>query len=378
MPSRPPDDVRIESVQGGDFSIVVDRATKYEIVNDLTQPSVARFELGDDGSWSALKDALAVGTRFVIYVNDTPRLTGRMLTKNLPINSQNGATIQAIVRTLLADAVFSSAEEFTLRRSSLKDAILGAYAPLGLKEKDFVFRANVARDLITGRSGNSSPPVDLEPLKEDDARVHPPESVYAFVERHLSRFHLTHWDAPDGRIVVGAPDDTQRPTYNFRIRWRGQGNANNVIEAEKIEDYEDVPGDLWVYGVGGGHSLMNSTVQFGQIQDTLSAVTPALFRRVSIIDESIRTQAQAEARARKEMSARSRMSDAWRLTVDGLTYWDGSQRIAYAPDTVGDVQIDPFGGASGGYLVYRTSLSGDAAGAQTSVLEACAKGVWKL
>lgn len=376
--ARPADTVRIESVQGGDFSIVVDRATAFEIVNDLTQPSQARFELGDDGSWSVIKDALAIGTRFCIYVNDTPRLTGRLLTKNLPVTPQGGATVQAIVRTALADAAYSSAKEFTLRKATLKEALLRVYEPLGFTEKDFVFRANVARDLLTGVGGRADPIVDLQPLKEDEARVHPPETVRDFAERHLSRFHLTHWDSADGKIVVGAPNDQQSPTYHLRCQWRGKGQTNNLEQAEKIEDFEDVPAELWVYGVGGGKQTSKAKIQWLEPNTTLFNVDPLLFRRVSIVDESIKTEQQAMARARREMSARSRMSDAWRLTTDGLSYWDGSRRVPYAVDTVADLTIDPYGGASGAYLVYRTSMTGDADQGFRTVLETCARGVWRL
>ncbi len=377
---RPEPTVRIESVQGGDFSIVVDRVTQFEITQDLTAPSEARFELGDDGSWSAIKPALATGARFAIYVNNTPRLKGRLLAKNLPISVNGGATVQVTVRTLLADAFYSSAEEFNLRKASLKDAILAAYEPLGVKESDFIFVADVNRDLLTGyrgRARGTKPPVDLAPIKEEDARVHPPETIREFVERHLNRYHLTHWDAGDGRIVVGAPDDTQLPLFNFRLRWGINGRANNLLEAQKLEDYEDVPVDLWVYGEGGGKGITKAKVQWLEVDPVLAGVSPGLFRRAVVIDNGIKTQSLAEARARREMSARSRMRDAWRLTYEGLSYWDG-RHIGFGVDTVCDVTIDAYGGASGAYLIYRITQGGNADEGYKTVLDTVAKGVWRL
>ena len=79
MAKRERDRVLIESERGGGFSIVVDRATQYEITTDLTAPSSARFELGDDGTWSAIREALGIGALFSISVNDKPRLKGRLL-----------------------------------------------------------------------------------------------------------------------------------------------------------------------------------------------------------------------------------------------------------------------------------------------------------
>jgi prophage tail gpP-like protein len=378
MARRPQDTVRIESVQGGDFSLVIDRATQYEVTTDMTQPSEARFEMGDSGTWAALKPALAIGGRYVISVNDRPRITGRMLTKALPINAQSGATVQLTIRTRLADAMFTTCDpSINVRKATLKDVILAAYKRMGLMEADFIFSADVARNLLTGKASGGSPSADVAAIKEDAARVHAPETVYSFVERHLNRFGWTHWDAPDGRIVVGAPNDEQEPLYPLRISQK-DGQGNNLLSAEKTEDYEQVPVNLWVYGVGGGRDQAKAKVKFMMIDPVLLAVDPPLDRAAVVIDESIKNEAQAEARARREMSLRSLMKDAWRLEADGLSFWDGSERIAYGIDTVADVHIDVEGGAAGAYLVYRCTLRGDADNGHTTELLTTAKGNWRL
>lgn len=376
--ARPDDTIRIDSVQG-DFAIVIEQATSYEIVNDLTAPSEARFELGDEGTWSALKDAIAIGTRFVVTVNHRPRLRGRLLSRRLPSNPQSGATVQVVVRTVVADAMFTTADpKLNFRRATLRDAVLAAYKPLGLEEADFIFSPEVARDILTGKAGSSKAPADLQTIKEDAAKTAPPETVYAFVERHLNRFHLTHWDGPDGRVVVGAPDDEQAPIGQLRSR-RGQAaQSNNVLSCEKIEDFEEVPTGLWVFGSGGGRELAKRKVQWVEPDPTLVAVEPSLERTVVIVDEGIKTQAQAEARARREMAMRSLQKNAFRISVDGLSYWTGHELIPWAPDTVADVHVDVEGAAPGPYLIYRTALRGNANDGLTAELDLVAKGVWRL
>lgn len=376
---RRPDVLRIDSEQGGDFAIVVDRCSTYELTQSFLEPSEFRFELGDEGTWSALKDATKIGTRFQVFVNDRPRLKGRLLARRLPVSADRGSTMQASVRTRLADADFTTADpKLNLRRTTLKDVVLGAYKQLGLTESDFIFRADLARNVLTGKGSTGKAPVDLAELKEDAAKVHPPETIRGFVERHLARFHLTHWDGPKGEIVVGAPDDEQAPMYQFRCRRQLPASlGNNILDAEKCEDYEQVPAGLWVFGVGGGRDLAKAKVQAVEVDEVLQAVEPPLTRNAVVIDEGVKTQAQAEARARREMSLRSLMKDAWRIRVDGFTHWNGSEQIPYAIDTVADVQIET-GPKPGPYLVHRVTLRGNPDQGQEAELEVVGKGVWKL
>lgn len=379
MAKREADRVTIESIQGGDFNIVVTQATQYEITTDITAPSSARFELGDDGTWSVIRDALGIGAQFLVSVNDKPRLTGRLLTRNLAVSSDAGATVQVVIRTKLADAMFTSVDpKIGVKNTTLKAIVLAAFDRMGLTERDFIFKTDVARDLITGRSKGGTVTEDLALLKEDEARPHPPETVWSFVERHLSRFHLMMWDAPDGRIVIGAPDDAQDPTY-FMTAHRGiAGKTNNLLSATKTEDYEDVPTQLWVYGVGGGKEQSKARIKFLASDPVLAAVDPLLDRTAMVIDESITTQAQAVARARRELMKRRLASDTWVLETDGLSYWTGSERVPYGVDTVADVKVDVAGGASGAYLVYQTRMSGSADKAHTTTLTCCGRGIWAL
>lgn len=379
MAKRVRDTVLIESVQGGGFSIVVDRATQYEVATDLLAPSAARFELGDDGTWSAIRDALGIGAQFAVSVNDKPRLTGRLLTRNLAVSGDAGATVQVVVRTKLADAMFTAVDpKIGVKNTTLKAILLAAFDRMGLTESDFIFRTDVARDLVTGRSKGGQETPDLAKMKEDEARPHPPETVWSFAERHCSRFHLMMWDAPDGRIVVGAPDDAQDPTY-YMTAHRGIAAAtNNLLSAQKTEDFEEVPAEMWVYGVGGGKEQTRARIKFMSADPVLAGVEPFLDRTAMVIDESIVTQAQAVARARRELMRRRLMSDSWVLETDGLSYWTGSERVPYGIDAVANVAVDVAGGANGAYLVYQTRMTGSANGAHTTSLTCCGRGIWAL
>lgn len=373
------DTFRLESIGSDGLDVVVDRCLSYEIVSDLTAPSEARFELGNEGTWSVLREAIAIGTRFLVVVNERPWMRGRLLARRLPVSSQTGATVQLTIRTVLADAMYTTADPtINLRKASLRDMVLAAYAQLGLAEPDFIFNADLARNLVTGKGKSTKAPADLAKIKEDAAKPSPPEPVYNFVERHLNRFHLTHWDGPDGRIVVGAPNDEQAPIYNLRCLRNARAQRNNVMTMERGEDFEEVPTRLTVAGVGGGREHRKAKVRFDVTDPVLTAAVPALDRSVVIVDDGLKNAAQVESRARREMAMRSLAKNAWRVGVDGWSYRDGHTKTTYAVDTVADVQVDIAPEASGAFLVYRVALKGSASDGHTSDLDVVGKGVWRL
>lgn len=370
--------VTIESVGGSGPSVRIDRATQYDLTRDLTAPFEARIEMGDGGTFEALAPALSIGRRITLALNGTPMISGRMLSRGSPVSAMSGATVTLTVRTRLADAQFASATPFSLRNATLKDAVLGAYKTLGMTEADFIFDANVSRDLFTGKAKGGSAMVDLAKVSEEDARVRPPETVFEFCDRHLRRFGLMHWDAPDGRIVVGKPDDTLPPTYAFQLVRSGRGN--NVLDARRTEDYEQVPTALSAYGQGGGRDYRRARVSGSVSDQTLSGLEQALPRPTMVIDESITTKVQAEARARREMAQRCLNRDSWDLTLAGWTERiDGrSTGVPYSPDTTASVRVDVVGPASGIYFVWRVSHRGSVGEHHTTTITAAQKGVWVI
>ncbi len=422
MVSRPYDTVTIESVQGDDFSFVINRATQYEIVTSLRQPSSARFELGDSTTWTPLQEVARIGGRVSVSINGFPRVTGRMLTRNLPISVGSGATVQLAIKTVLADAQFTACSpDIQVKNVTIKDVIISAFKRLGLTEADFVFRGDTARDLITGRKsgqpsaassirarlakleqevstakeyqsqravleaqlqGADSRPVvpNLEEIKLSEAGVHPGETIKDFCDRHLIRHGMMMWDGADGRIVVGAPDDSQNPLYVLSLLKGPESQANNLTGAAKVQDYENVPKDLWVYGLDRGQKgyIGSDAIKASEHDPVLSGIDPPLDRVVMIVDNGIRTQAMAAARARREMLSRSISKDNWSLELDGLSYWSGRKSIPFAVDTVADVQIDSSNRADGPYLIHECSWSGSAGASHSTRLMGCGRGIWVI
>jgi prophage tail gpP-like protein len=376
--TRPRDWLSIES-NAGRF----DRFTCAEITNDICAPAEASFECGDDDTWRTLDERVAPGTQFRVYVNQKLRLTGRVQVNDVVIDSNGGATCRFVIRTRFADAMYASAKaNISVLNATIRDIVIRAYEPLGFQwsqnpnESDFVFKADLARDLMTGRtSRGGSPILFLEAMTFEQAKVNPPETIYEFVERHLLRFHLTHWDSPDGKIVVGAPNDQQRALYKFRMRRGPLARTNNILSARWTRDIADTPTSITVYNTVG--PLIARYRLAATATPAARDINPQHFYRPVLMPEtSAGSRDQLFAKATRELADRSKKVDAWEITTDGWSFWDGQSLIPYGIDTVADIDCDVVGGTSAPYLVHRTQLRLDPDSGFVSTLSLLRQGIW--
>lgn len=370
---RQPDRIRIESDRGA-----FDAFNALTITNDITAPSEATFDIGDDGSWESLSPVLAHGKVFKVYLNDRIRLTGRIEAQDAPTSASSGSTIQLVLRTKLSDAAYASADPKTrVENVSIKDFILAVYRPLGYTVADFVFAAGAERDLMTGiASRGAKAPVNLEPIKAEQLKIGTSETIRDAVASRLRRHGLMHWDTPDGKIYVGSPDDAQSPIYVLRLRRGAAAAGNNLLSAKRVRDFSDAPSEVRIHGYTGGGETERIPVK-GVAQN--QAVIDAGFTRPVIIQaEQARNLGQAQAQARRERAARSKRLDAFDLSSDGWSYWTGTTSIPYGVNTTADVMVDTVGGPQGRYYVQRVSCSLDTAGAQKTSLSVVAPGVWEI
>ena len=375
---RPRDTVRVEVVGGGSL----DNFTSFQIVNDITMPSEASFEVGDDGTWSSMGDVFKPGTKFCVYINDRPRLTGRVEMNDVPFDTQAGAVVRFTVRTKLSDAMYASApKNVKVKDTSIQEFVLAVYQPLGYVLADFVFSQATARDLLTGRvSDRGVPDTNLEPIKVEEAKVQPSETIYAAVDRHLRRHGFMHWDAPDGRIIVGKPDDLQNPLFTFNMfrSFGGGGDpeSNNVLGSTRTRDWSGIPSLVEVFGKGGKKGFGKSNVTAAASDADVFAA--GFYRPISIIAEGVRTIDLAVRAANRELAARSKRKDGFGISVDGLSWWDGQSSVIYGPDTVAMINTDVAGGNAGAYYIHAVTLMRNASAGDTAQLDMVKRGIWKL
>lgn len=375
-----------------------DRFTSFEAGFDLENPSEASFELGDDGSFAELARYIRPGNRYRVSVNDRAMLHGKVEAEDVPLDAACGAVVRFIVRSRLSEASYGSARPFSIVKATLGSFVFGLYGQMGLiapsassqvrgqqdSKSDFIVRASLARELITGKrvgsakraGGNDE--VRLTEMKVSEARVRPPETIYMAADRHLRRFGLMHWDGPDGRIVIGAPDDTQEPTYYFNACRGPRSFRNNSLSAVRTLDYGQVPSVVGVYGVGQSGDVSRSLVRgFATDPDVHAA---GLHHPVILPVESLRNQAAANSVARREMAQRSRRKDSFQIEVDGLSFWDADfgQRINWALDTVISIETDVAGGDVGSYYLHSFTMKRDAARGDCTRLMVARQGAFRL
>jgi prophage tail gpP-like protein len=373
--ARPPDTVHVEIV-GGDR---LDNFTSLSISNDITQPSEAAFELGDDRTWPEIQSQIAHGTEYKVLINDRLRLTGRVEVQDLPIDARGGATTRFIVRTKLADAMYASAPpNVKVKDTSIKKFLLKLYEPLGYTEADFLFDPATGRDLLTGRDtkGKGSPgKVNIDKITVEEAKVNPPEAVYEAADRHLRRHGLLHWDAPDGFIIVGFPNDTQEPIYTLNAN-RVDGQENNVKSFTPTRDWSGIPSSVTV--VGSTVKRGSSRKRVGAVEIERDLYDAGFYRPVVLPTESLRTQAEAQRAASREMAARRKEKDSIVIELDGLSFWDGYANVNWGVDCVVAVNSDVAGGALGAYYVHRAVCRRDARIGDVTNLTVLKKGLWTL
>ncbi len=352
--------------------------TSFSVKNSIISPAEASFELGDDTGWDRFEHLCQLGAEFVVMVDDRPRLVGRVEAISGPSDARQSTVQSFVVRTRLSDAAYSSAPQgLLLKRASIKQFVLACYAGIGLEEKHFDFRGDVSRDLMTGKGSRGQRAVrPLDPLTEEQAKVNPPETIYAAVDRHLRRHGLLHWDGPDGRIVVGSPDDTQEPISHLRCLRPPLGQYNNILSVERDQDVSQSATALGVFGVGGGRDFSKSKVSTILYNEDL--IERGFRRSVVIVDEAVKTKKLAGARATREFALRNRGLERLRVTVDGLSYREGSELLPWSPDTTHDVIIDQLGGALGIYYLEDVEMIRNASSSDLTTLTLVKQGVWVL
>jgi prophage tail gpP-like protein len=216
----------------------------------------------------------------------------------------------------------------------------------------------------------------LEPIDVKTAKIQPAETILDAADRHLRRHGLMHWDSPDGKIVVGAQNDTQDPIYFLRYRRTGDTHLNNLLSATRGRDWSGIPSAVVIHGRSGKPGRPKDRITAWAKDDD---VYDAGFHRPIIIHANgIRQQALADRTAMRELSARSKNKDSFNIECDGLSYWDGYFGIQWGIDTVCSVDSDTANLSGGAYYIHRVVLHRDTQQGDVTQLSAVRRGVWLL
>jgi len=354
-----------------------------ELAHDFAEVASCTFAFGDDGSWRTVARIVQPGRAVRVSLNGYRIFTGRFEAHSEPTSSAQGMQIHVTARTKLSDARVGSADPgLTFKNTTLKAFLLKLFAPLGYGPNDFQFAAAADRNLQTGKRPGYAKPVDLEPIKFDQLKVNPPETIWECGSRVLKWHHLMMWDGADGRIIVGRPDDTQSPLYEFRC-YRGAGSeGNNILSIRPSVDWSEQPGEIWVYGHTPGSDVRKSRNRGVAVDLDVAAEfarSGNFNRRVIIPSDGAKSSGYAQAQARREMAARSKAKLAWEVEADGWSQWQGTRgSITFAINTVANVDSNVHPGLGGPFMIHNVQRSLSAEDGPKTKLQLVARGVYDI
>ena len=353
---------------------VIDNITSFAASIGLESPNECNIELGDDGSFAEIEQAVGPGARYSVRLNGRKIVSGRVEANDQPLDAQAGAVVRFTVRSWLADAWMTSADPTLTFKGNLAEWLYALYARIGVGPDQFVFNSAASRQLRTGVRTGGSQALKLTKLKVEEARVQPGETIYAAADRLLRRSGLMHWDGHDDTIVVGFPDNDQDPLYFLQAKRGAAGAGNNLLGLTRTRDYSSVPSYVAVHGIAPGPPR----TRIARAAVDQDAVDAGFMRPVHIVAEGIRNAAAAQNAAERELSARIKDKDILQTEYPGLSYLDprSGQQIAFAPDTMASFESDTAG--SGLYYVRAIELSRDAHAGDTARITGMRKGLWRL
>lgn len=371
--------IRIETEGGDSF----DAFTSAEVLTSVIRSSEASFEVGDDGSWQDLKELADLGQKFVAYVDETPRIRGRVEVLSSDVDPRRSSTVRFVVRSAISDLESSDVDlSIRIKNATIKEVIdqaigRNALDPQPTNIPPVIYRSDVARNLMTGRkTKGGAAPKNIAAMTEQQAAPQPGDTKKVFIDRHLMRHGLMMWDGPDGEIVVGEPDDDQEAVYHFRCLLGPDSVYNNCNVLARTRDATGAPTHLTVFGSGGGRDFRRSKVS--AFHQNSELIAQGFDRRLTLIEDGVKNKDMAQRTAARIYAERVRKIESVTLTTHGHSHEDGDWRTAYSSDTTADLIFETVGGPLGLYYVESVLSRVSPGGGDTTELQMVVAGTWSL
>lgn len=221
-----------------------------------------------------------------------------------------------------------------------------------------------ARNAARGSFANDLTQSDVQRLRINDVRPRIGETVWAFCERHCKRLGLIMWMSPDGKLIVSSPDYTQEPSYSAVRRYRSvRSEPNNIMSGGVRQSIGERFSEIIVYGKGnprnGGRNLPQ-----GRASDD-GWPGDGLVKLHIMQDPNVRTDAQAEKRAIRELNVLRRQAFVLEYTLA-----DHAQAgTIYSVDTVVAV-VDEAANVTGNFYITRRTLQRDLKNGTSTAIKA--------
>jgi prophage tail gpP-like protein len=195
-------------------------------------------------------------------------------------------------------------------------------------------------------------PSEIERLQIREARPQPNESVWEYIDRHARRFGVMPWMTADGKLVIGAPNFGQEPTFRIVRRRRPiSSDPNNVMDGALEQDLSKSWSTVVVYGRGSSPDGTRGRVRSLVLNPEWAA--PFEMPRY-VHDRGVRSSDDATRRGSRELSEGRLAEVTLSYTMDG----HGQGDVLWAQNTTAYV-LDEVLGIDGVYYIASRRFEGD-------------------
>lgn len=197
---------------------------------------------------------------------------------------------------------------------------------------------------LAGQPQNAAPEF-FEKVTIADARPHPGETEWDFLDRHAKNLGVIPAMSAEGDLIFLRPDYNQRTLFTLRRRiGQALAQSNNIISGGRELNYENTATMMHILGRGslyhserGTKKRRRSTKKKPKIQGTATTALPYTWPRERYIrDSSPLTSADASRVAAREMAHRNSNAEVYTYELPGI----GQNGVRFSYDTLAQVIDD--------------------------------------
>lgn len=322
----------------------------YRIDSDLLSPADDWNMIVSTADGAPLPDFVAEGADVTVMLGEDTLLSGLVDTITEDVEKR-GSYVELYGRdrgSLLLDC---SAPILSLQLATLEQIINKAVQPLGIKKVEYRAKPAAPRQKV---------------------HTEPGQSVWEWLQSACEANQVWPWMAPDGTLVIGAPDYTTAPVADLILRRSGQGN--NVKRIQRTRSLHHSYSEITVLGQSAG----TGDVGHNTIKGVATDDTVPLYRPRVVVDGNCESSDLAEHRAKKLMADGRMQREQLTVTVEGhrVTTSSGSG-APWAPGMRVHVLSEPHGIDAVYYVIRRTFTLSRSVGPGTE-LHLIPDGSWLL
>ena len=234
------------------------------IMRSTRPDTVVRLEQGDRRTllFRGIIDRQYIGgSRGEEYVDITGRDAGQVLQDNECQQKQiSGKTLPQVAEEILS-RYRGKGIPFNVLASADANRDIMTGKQNGVTAKKTIRTAKGKAQVKIGTGNTGGTPVGFVSTDTKNARPHPGETEWAFLERHAKNLGVLMYFGAEGDLIFTAPDYSQPALYELRRRLVSDAKApNNILDGGRAFDTANTATAVHIYGHSEGRGEDRSQV----------------------------------------------------------------------------------------------------------------------